>query len=179
MKAMSPWCFLLAPRSGRKGGCVLMREMVFLTKPIMNKTCRYRNPAPLFLIIFFIVFYSLDAFQNRPNDPREIIDLVEKGIVAGDVDIFSRDLGPQIAISMSGDRSGCYSKNQAFSILKNFFGVRKTLSFTFTTRQESIKNASATGGGRFIRRGIKENLQIYVMLNLVERRWVITQIHLY
>ncbi len=145
----------------------------------MNNTRRYRTPVFLFFIHYILFSYSLFAFQNHPTNSREILDLVEKGIVASDIEVFAGYLGPQVTITMSGDRSGCYSTNQAFSILKNFFGMRKTLSFAFTTRQESEKRAFATGGGRFIRRGTKENLQIYVMLNLVKQQWIITQINLY
>ncbi|HEX9934647.1 MAG TPA: DUF4783 domain-containing protein, partial [bacterium] len=101
-----------------------------------------------------------------------------KGIVEGKVDNFSRHFGQQVSISMSGDRSVWYSTNQAFSILKNFFGMRETLSFAFTTRKETENSAYATGGGRFLKRGTKESIQVYVVLKNTGGIWTIAQIHL-
>jgi hypothetical protein len=145
----------------------------------MKKPHRYRNILPIGLVFQFIFLSTLFASEVRQNSSGEIIDRIEKGINDGNVEIFGPYLGPQVSISMSGDRSGWYSTNQAYSILKNYFGMRKTLSFAFTTREESDQRAIATGGGRFVKRGTKESVQIYVMLKYIEEKWIITQIHLY
>jgi hypothetical protein len=147
--------------------------------PILKKMFRYGKTAPFVIFFFFISFCFLLASLNHQTEPGEIFDRIEKGIQQGDIDTFSAYLGPQIAITMGGDRSGCYSPNQAYSILKNFFGMRKTLGFEFSTKNESERRATATGGGRFLRRGTKEYLQIYVMLNRVDGQWIISQIHFY
>jgi hypothetical protein len=153
--------------------------MLFFIKQPMKTPHRYREPASLFFIFCIIFVCSNAVSQNHRGEPGEILDGVEKGIIAGDINAFSAHLGSQVAITMSGDRSDYYSPNQAFSILKNFFGLRKTVNFSFTTRQESFRRAYGTGGGSFVRRGKKEHLQIYVMLNPIEGHWVITQIHIY
>jgi hypothetical protein len=145
----------------------------------MKKPYRYRKILSLVLIFHVILACTLSAFQGRQSSSIEILDRIEKGIIEGKVETFGPYLGPKVSISMSGDRSGWYSTNQAYSILKNFFGMRETLSFAFTTRQESEQRAFATGGGRFVKRGTKESVQIYVMLKYIEEKWVITQIHLY
>jgi hypothetical protein len=145
----------------------------------MKKPYRYRKILPLVLICHFVFVCTLSAVQGRQSSSIEIIDRIEKGISEGNVEKFAPYLGPQVSISMSGDRSGWYSTNQACSILKNFFGMRQTLSFAFTTRQVSEQRAIATGGGRFVKRGTKQSIQIYVMLKYIEDKWVITQIHLY
>lgn len=145
----------------------------------MNNTRRYRLSVLYLIIQLFIFSCSVIAEPASRNDPGTILDLVEKGITTGDVGLFTEFLGSQVAITMSGDRSGRYSQNQAFSILKNFFILRKTLTFAFTTKHVSERSAYATGGGKFIHRGTKENLQIYVVLDRVDERWIITQILFY
>jgi hypothetical protein len=145
----------------------------------MKKPHRYRIILPLVLIINFIFLNVPSACLGLQGSSAGIFDRIEKGILGGAVETFAQYLAPQVSISINGDRACWYSTNQAYSILKNYFGLRRTLSFAFTTRQESEQRAFATGGGRFIKRGTKETIQIYITLKCIEEKWVITQIHLY
>ncbi len=140
---------------------------------------RFPYPAFALLIVHLIAIPFLGAAQGPSPGPEAILSEIEQGILHNDAAAFADHLGPQVAIAMSNDWGGSYSTNQSYSILKNFLGVRKTIGFRFTTIQQSGPTAYATGGGSFVRRGTKENLQIYVRLTLIEKRWLITQINMY
>ena len=145
----------------------------------MKNKRRYRTDILVCAVLLAILTTVSSGQSSVSSEPGAILDRIEEGIVAGNVKYFSSYLGSQIAITMGSDQTGSYSANQGFSILKNFFELRKTLSFAFTTQQESAQRAFATGGGRFLRRGMKENLQVYVVLDRIEGKWIITQISLY
>jgi len=134
-KAVSPFFPLSCENDG--GGCVWVLEMLFLTQPIMKKPHRYRIILPLVLIINFIFLNVPSACLGLQGSSAGIFDRIEKGILGGAVETFAQYLAPQVSISINGDRACWYSTNQAYSILKNYFGLRRTLSFAFTTRQES------------------------------------------
>lgn len=109
----------------------------------------------------------------------DIFRSVENGIVGGNVGAFSQYFGAQVHVSLPGGESGYYSSNQAYSILQNYFGSRRTQSFRFSTYGESPSTPYATGAGRFVVRGAVETVQLYVAVSRIENRWILSQVNIY
>lgn len=128
-------------------------------------------------------FMRLGNAPQNPYVPRsdhlEVFQAVKRGVAKGDPSAFSRYLGDQVSLSLRGGETGYFSGSQSFYLLSSFFSIHHPLGFDFTTFGESGDNPYATGGGTFVKRGVRERVQIYVSLSSSGSRWVISQFNIY
>jgi len=110
---------------------------------------------------------------------RQVFDDVQRGIVQGNVAIFSPHLHSQVRVTLHGGETGLYSANQAYYLLENFFRERSAVSFKFTTFGESDSTPYGTGNAAFTFQGVRRHAQVYVALASQGGRWVITHINIY
>jgi hypothetical protein len=110
---------------------------------------------------------------------REVFDDVQRGILQGNVAIFSPHLHAQVRVTLHGGETGLYSANQAYYLLENFFRERAPVSFKFTTFGESDNTPYGTGSASFTFQGVRQHVQVYVALAPQGGRWVITHINIY
>jgi len=119
--------------------------------------------------------------QSRPaaDDARKIFQTIEKGVLTGDVSLFAERFAGQVQLNLRGDQSGYFSARQAFYILDNHFRARKAISFHFSTMADGETAPYATGSGTFVRKGVREFVQVYVLLGSSGERWNIAQVNIY
>lgn len=135
-----------------------------------------------FLILSNIPYPHSDNPQpdyQKSENPSEIFEDVQKGIIPKDVGAFSKHIAYQIYIDLRLLERGYFSANQAIYILQAFFGSRHVVNFKFSTISIEGETPYATGGGLFTIRGRRESFQIYVGLSQQNRHWVITQFNVY
>lgn len=135
-------------------------------------------------IVFLLMFLGgaeiSSAQKTDSSIARSVIfHDIQNGLLAGDVKLFSKHFGRQVSIDLPTDEAGYFSNNQVTYILQNFFGSRRIIQFKFSTIDETELGPFATGGGIFMSRGRRENLQIYVALSQAGNRWVISQFNVY
>lgn len=116
---------------------------------------------------------------DRAPAPAGIFAAIQSGILSGNAEAFSRYFGKQVSVSLRGRESGYFSSNQAFYIIQDYIGARHTVSFRFTTVDDHEPSVYATGGGTFLRRGMKEIFQVYVALSKDDNGWTISQLNVY
>lgn len=116
--------------------------------------------------------------QPRPGIAR-ICEEIERGIGKGEVKIFSQHFARQLSVNIRNGENGYFSANQAYYLLKNFFGARQVVHFKFTTFGEAGNIPFATGGGSFTFHGGRETVQIYVSFRRIGDRWLISQFNAY
>lgn len=115
---------------------------------------------------------------SAAGTPEALFLLIEEGVSAGDVSVFSDFIGSTVRLDVRGNQDGYYSANQAVQILRHFFNRQSVRKFRFS-RRETGENPYATGGGVFNAGGRSDRIQIYVGLVKAEGRWVISQFNIY
>ena len=110
---------------------------------------------------------------------REVFTLVEQGLAAGTVESFSDRLDSRVYMQLRGAEGGYHSATQAYYILSSFFKAHKPTAVLFTTYGETDGALYATGAATFASRGVREDMQIYVVLHLSGDRWMITHLNIY
>ncbi len=133
-------------------------------------------------IVLIVMGWNLLSAQ--PNQPAfqlvsPVFQSTQDGIISGDVKSFSQYLAKQVYLDLPGEERRYCSANQAFLILQNFFGSRKTVQFKFSTVDQSDAGSFATGSGTFLLRGRREALQIYVFISKADNNFVISQFNVY
>jgi len=120
-----------------------------------------------------------DAGKAVGPDHRNVFDNVRSGLNNGSVGSFSDMLGPRVSIDLRGGESGYFSSNQAYYVLERYMQANRISDLTFSTMEESAGVPFATGRTTIVKKGMKENAQVYVSLTQVGGRWVISQIKIY
>jgi Domain of unknown function (DUF4783) len=153
--------------------------------------------------IFFIVIISIatevfaqpqSGLAQKPRQPEQIqkkaesianpeaealFKIIENGIQHGSVSEFSRFFGNIVYVTLLAHESDYFSPNQAEGILLNYFSTHKSASFSFSRVKSHVRSPYATGRYVFIEKGKQESVQIYVLLNMHENKWIITQFNIY
>jgi len=138
----------------------------------------------LFLYIFFqnnllAQDIALIFDQHIGENYKHIFSAIEKGIDQGNIEFFAQYLNKRVSLNMPTGESGYFSSNQAYYIIKNFFGFRKLIRFSFTTYGETDRVPYATGRAVFRYKGNSEFVQVYVALTKLDSIWVIDKINFY
>lgn len=141
----------------------------------------------LFLLFFYGNSFSQDEEFPRAPQPEQfhgnsevhsIVENVERGIASSNARLFTVYFAPQVYLRFTGIEEGYYSKNQASSIVQNFFNTYRVVNFKFST-EGGTTTYYATGGGTFSSRGQRESFQVYVSIAKIEHRWMIVQFNVY
>lgn len=140
----------------------------------------------ILVAIVFLAYRTCAQISAKQDEKRaaddEILSIfadVQRGILQGNVGLFTQYFSPQIYLNVQNIGDGYYSSNQASSLLENFFNMRRTLNFKLSTYVTDVTMPYATGGGLFVYRGSRETLQVYVSLVKHQGRWVIAQFNVY
>lgn len=125
-------------------------------------------------------------FDRRQAHPQShqipvlpFIKLVERGIATNTVDTFASLFGPSVFVNVTPRENGYVSANQAVSMLTNFFGARRLVSFSFTSINDKSPTPWATGRCAFAARGGLESVQIYISFVPHDSSWSINQFNIY
>jgi len=156
-----------------------------------------KKPTTFFILLAFLIGEGVPLFANAGNFPgfqkktaegrREtkgpgigsVFTDVEAGLTGGDLSSITKHFAKQVYISLRGTEDGCYSSNQAYYIIQNYFNQGRITNFKFTKKSETGPAPYATGGGTFRSRGERETIQVYVALTRLDGAWVITQFNVY
>lgn len=108
-----------------------------------------------------------------------MFNLVEQGLARGSVEGFSEHFAPSVSMQLRGGEGGYHSATQAYYILTSFLRTRKPVAVNLSTYGETDGVPYATGAATFALKGMREDLQVYVALNLSGERWVISHLNIY
>lgn len=114
--------------------------------------------------------------RRGTENPRTAFKRIEQALAQGNADLLANFFGPKVFVSVSKDRSGCYSANQAYYILQGYFSLYQPVSVRFNSYGDIPTNPYAAGIYSYSSSLGAGSAQIYVSLNLVVNRWKIDQI---
>jgi len=95
---------------------------------------------------------------------------------SGNIRFLESRLGHKVYLNLFTGINGYYSSEQAYLILESFFSTYTPISFSYSSRNFSIRNPYGFGPFTYERRGRRGNAEMFVSLALVNDRWVINQI---
>lgn len=128
----------------------------------------------------FPVDGGADAATAGQEDPervaRELLLGAKDALSSGKVDFLRPHLGRKVYLNLFTGINGYYSSEQAFLILQSLFSTYKPISFSFSSRNFSIRNPYGFGPITFERRGKRETAELFLSLATVNDAWVINQI---
>ena len=117
---------------------------------------------------------------SEQEDPervaRELLLGAKDALSSGRVDYLRPHLGRKVYLNLFTGINGYYSSEQAFLILESLFSTYKPISFSFSSRNFSIRNPYGFGPITFERRGKRETAELFLSLATVNDAWVINQI---
>jgi len=122
------------------------------------------------------------AGQAHPGqaDPeraaRELLLSAKDAISSGNIRFLRSHLGQKVYLNLFTGINGYYSGEQAFLILQSHFSAHLPISFSFSSRNFSIRNPYGFGPLTYERRGRRETAELFLSLANVRGVWVINQI---
>ncbi|MBN1446799.1 MAG: DUF4783 domain-containing protein [Bacteroidetes bacterium] len=114
--------------------------------------------------------------QQSERDARELLLNAKDALSSGNIRSLRPQLGNRVYLNLFTGINGYYSAEQAFLILQSFFSTHSPISFSFSSRNFSIRNPYGFGPLTYERRGRRETAEMFISLALVGERWVINQI---
>ncbi len=125
-------------------------------------------------ILFFMTTIVLP--QNRDADINRIFANIEEGLPTGSIDRFSNYFADKTFISLFNGKSGYFSANQAYYVLKDFFGIYRPISFKIDNLVIDTINPFSSGTLRMSYRGIRKSAMVFISLQKYGDQWRISQI---
>ena len=107
---------------------------------------------------------------------RELLLGAKDALSSGKVAFLRPHLGRKVYLNLFTGINGYYSAEQAYLILESLFSTYKPISFTFSSRNFSIRNPYGFGPITFERRGKRETAELFLSLATVDEVWVVNQI---
>jgi hypothetical protein len=121
---------------------------------------------------------SQDRMED--DDPeraaRDLLMGAKDALSSGRVGYLRPHLGQKIYLNLFTGINGYYSAEQAFLILESVFSTHKPISFSFSSRNFSIRNPYGFGPITMERRGKRTTAELFLSLAHVNNTWVINQI---
>jgi hypothetical protein len=111
--------------------------------------------------------------------PAEIFKAVADGLNAGTVATIVPHLAPQVYISLRAGEQGYFSPNQSYYLLDFYLRSTRLCNLKFTTTAVSATTPFATGSATIMRRGKREQVQVYVSLAPAGGGWCIAQLNIH
>ncbi len=137
----------------------------------------------LFGVVSMMPLRSQMAFgqeQSRHSDPdrpaRKLLLGSKDAISSGNIRYLRPHLGQKVYLNLFTGINGYYSGEQAFLILESLFSTYMPISFSFSSRNFSIRNPYGFGPLTYERRGKRETAEMFLSLANVRGEWVINQI---
>ena len=116
------------------------------------------------------------AQEDPERVARELLLGAKDAISSGKVTFLRPHLGQKVYLNLFTGINGYYSSEQAYLILESLFSTHKPISFSFSSRNFSIRNPYGFGPVTFERRGKRETAELFISLAMVNDAWVISQI---
>jgi hypothetical protein len=107
---------------------------------------------------------------------RELLLSAKDALSSGNVRYLKPRLGNKVYLNLFTGINGYYSAEQTFLILESFFSTYTPISFSFSSRNFSIRNPYGFGPLTFERRGRRGTAELFISLAVVNGKWVINQI---
>lgn len=114
--------------------------------------------------------------QESESDARELLLNAKDALSSGNIRYLRARLGGKVYLNLFTGINGYYSAEQAYLILESFFSTYTPISFSFSSRNFSIRNPYGFGPLTYERRGRRGSAEIFISLAQVGDRWVINQI---
>lgn len=116
-----------------------------------------------------------DADQSE-REARELLLGAKDALSSGNVRFLKPRLGGKVYLNLFTGINGYYSSAQAFLILESFFSTYTPISFSFSSRNFSIRNPYGFGPLTYERRGRRGTAELFISLAVIDGSWVINQI---
>lgn len=125
-------------------------------------------------------FVQPSQARSGQDDPeraaRELLLGAKDALSSGKVDFLRPHLGQKVYLNLFTGINGYYSSGQAYLILESLFTTYLPISFSFSSRNFSIRNPYGFGPITFERRGKRETAELFISLANVGGKWVISQV---
>ncbi len=116
------------------------------------------------------------VLQESEREARDMLLGAKDALSSGNIRFLEARLGHKVYLNLFTGINGYYSSEQAYLILESFFSTYTPISFSYSSRNFSIRNPYGFGPFTYERRGRRGNAEMFVSLALVNDRWVINQI---
>lgn len=116
-----------------------------------------------------------DADQSE-REARKLLLGAKDALSSGNVRFLKPRLGGKVYLNLFTGINGYYSSAQAFLILESFFSTYTPISFSFSSRNFSIRNPYGFGPLTYERRGRRGTAELFISLAVIDGKWVINQI---
>ena len=117
-----------------------------------------------------------ESGQQHEKDARVLLMNVKDALSSGNILFLKSHLAPKTYLNLFTGVNGYYSSEQAFLILESFFASYKPISFSFSSRNFSIRNPYGFGPYTYKRRGHQGSAEIFLSLAMVRNKWKFNQI---
>lgn len=115
--------------------------------------------------------------QDDPErTARELLLGAKDALSSGKVDFLRPHFAQKVYLNLFTGINGYYSSGQAFLILESLFTTYQPISFSFSSRNFSIRNPYGFGPITFERRGKRETAELFLSLANVNGKWMISQV---
>lgn len=115
--------------------------------------------------------------QSDPErEARELLLGAKDALSSGNIRYLRPHLGQKVYLNLFTGINGYYSGEQAFLILESLFSTYQPISFSFSSRNFSIRNPYGFGPLTYEHRGKRETAEMFLSLANVRGKWVINQI---
>jgi hypothetical protein len=114
----------------------------------------------------------------RP-DPAPVFDRIARGVSSGNADTFADLFGATVVLRIGAQEHGTISGNQARTILGTFILNHRPSAFSFSRVSLHGSIPFAIGPYTHVVKGVRSTSQVYVAIQFLGGRWVISQFNLY
>jgi hypothetical protein len=119
------------------------------------------------------------AFRQQAEDDaqaRELLMRAKDALSSGNVEFLRPHLSQKTYLNLFTGVNGYFSDEQAWLILDEFFSTHEPVSFSFSSRNFSIRNPYGFGPFTYQRRGHRGSAEIFLSLAKVRDGWKFSQI---
>jgi hypothetical protein len=114
--------------------------------------------------------------SDTERPARELLLGAKDALSSGNIRYLRPHLGQKVYLNLFTGINGYYSGEQAFLILESLFSTHVPISFSFSSRNFSIRNPYGFGPLTYEHRGKRESAEIFLSLANVRNEWVINHI---
>ncbi len=116
------------------------------------------------------------SVDQSEREARELLLSAKDALSSGNVRFLKPRLGGKVYLNLFTGINSYYSSAQAFLILESFFSTYTPISFSFSSRNFSIRNPYGFGPLTYERRGRRGTAELFISLAVIDGKWVINQI---
>lgn len=130
----------------------------------------------ILLILLSVVYSQIQGQEKHNKEAQKIFSRFEEGMTTGAIDKFSQYFSYRTYLSFTQGVSGYYSFDQSYYVVKDFLSINLPISFNLTNIIIETSTPFAFGTLKFIRSGIKGSATVFISLQLINKKWQISQV---